>query len=207
MYELFKQTTSIERLQSDEERITIDPKNSYLKSYPEFLTYFSKIEKLEKHNVIIGIGFTYSWMPTIFDYRSTNIDEDLNSVTEILNKIKQGYIPIKSDLDFLKRCFNNSLVGTSKLLHFINPKDFAIWDSRVYRYLTNTQPHSYRLENSSAYLEYLKFCKDMTEDERYDNIYKSILSKIGYDISKLRSIELIMFSNGLSRPYPLLPNK
>jgi hypothetical protein len=56
----------------------------------------------------------------------------------------------------LKRAFNNSLVGTSKLLHFIHPKQYAIWDSWVFRFLNNEEPHKYKLEKPKTYLEYLR---------------------------------------------------
>jgi len=71
-------------------------------------------------------------MPTSFDFRSDKFDEAL----EIINNAKKGIVPSIDQLEILKGLLNNSLVGTSKHLHFINPEIFAIWDSRVYRYLT-----------------------------------------------------------------------
>ena len=97
-------------------------KQTYDVSYPEFLKYFHDIEKITKHHLVVGINFTYGWMPTIFDFRSDEFDKSI----EILNKTKSGFIPTESKLDTLKHLFNNSLVGTSKLLHFINPEKIAI---------------------------------------------------------------------------------
>jgi len=165
---------------------------TYNVSYLEFIQYFKKINTITKHNVIIGINFTYGWMPTIFDFRSKNFDESI----EILNNAKNGTIPTAHQLETLKRLFNNSLVGTTKLLHFINPKVFAIWDSRVYRYLTKNEPYSYRIGNSETYLSFLYFINDLTQLKQYDEIHKSICAKLGYQITKLRSAELIMYLNG-----------
>ncbi|HRL70351.1 MAG TPA: hypothetical protein PLT79_01470, partial [Flavobacterium sp.] len=39
-------------------------------------------------------------------------------------------------LEIVKKCINNSLVRISKLLHFINPSIYAIWVSRIFRYIT-----------------------------------------------------------------------
>jgi hypothetical protein len=128
-------------------------------------------------------------MPTIFNFRSNNFDD----VVQILNRAKQGLVPTKEELASLAHCFNNSLVGTSKLLHFINPEKFAIWDSRVYRYLTGESPHTYRLNKSEAYLDYLDFCAYLTKQNGFEEIHKSLEKKIGYKMTKMRVVELIMY--------------
>lgn len=193
MIDSFKRNIPIEKILKDERNIFISDENrSDFTSYQEFIKYFSDLKKITRHNVIIGINFTYGWMPTIFDFRSKNID----LATDILNKAKQGIVPNETELDILKKCFNNSLVGTSKLLHFINPEIFAIWDSRVFRYLTNSEPYSYRLDNYKSYLDYLKFCKYLTEKVEYHKIHELIIKKVGYKMTKFRTLELIMYFNG-----------
>lgn len=131
-------------------------------------------------------------MPTVLDFRSNKINE----ATQILNSAKKGNRPSLAELDILKSCFNNSLVGSSKLLHFINPNQFAIWDSRVYRYLFNQTPHSYRVENNNTYLDYLSFYDYLTNNSNIDSLKKLIEDKVGYPMSKMRAIELIFFYNG-----------
>src|SRR5690625_1213092 len=39
-------------------------KENYLLAYPHFLNYFQNLETIILKNLIIGISFTYSWMPT-----------------------------------------------------------------------------------------------------------------------------------------------
>ena len=191
MYNLYKTNVTIEKMRQDEETVNFD-QNSYFISYPEFLKYFNDLNSIDRHNLITGINFTYGWMPTIFDFRSEKIDEAI----EILNSAKKGVIPTERELDILKKCFNNSLIGTSKLLHFINPNRFAIWDSRVFRYLTQMEPHSYRLEKSSSYLDYLRFCEDITGHSNYEMIHASMTKKIRYLATPFRTSELIMFFHG-----------
>lgn len=185
-------TFTIDRLLNDAENIYIPTEERYLTAYNEFIEYFKNIDKLTVHNTIIGISFTYSWMPTILDFRSDKLIE----ATEILNYAKQGGRPVLTDLDILKSCFNNSLVGSSKLLHFINPEKFAIWDSRGYRYLLNKEPHSYRVENNNSYLEYLFFCHYLADSVYIDNLQSIMECKVGYKLTKMRAIELIFFYNG-----------
>ncbi len=192
MLKTFKENISINKIFTDESTIDIPKDRSDFISYVEFIKYFSDLKTITKHNVIIGINFTYGWMPTIFDFRSN----DIELVTNILNKAKLGKIPHENELEILRKCFNNSLVGTSKLLHFINPNIFAIWDSRVFRYLTNQEPHSYRLDNCKSYLDYLEFLKYLTEQLEYNRIHNSIIKKIGYEMTKFRTVELIMYLKG-----------
>lgn len=185
-------TYTQDRLLKDAKSIVIPKEEQYLTAYKEFINYFENLDKLSEHHIIIGISFTYSWMPTILDFRSNNIDE----ATQILNYAKQGSRPSLTDLDVLKNCFNNSLVGSSKLLHFINPEKFAIWDSRVYRYLYNQEPHSYRVENSNTYLDYLFFCDNIINSPTIDKLQNIVENKVGYKLTKMRAIELIFFYNG-----------
>jgi hypothetical protein len=192
MIEKLTEIFKFERLLQDAEKITIPDEERYLSAYLEFIQYFKSIDKLTQHHTVIGISFTYSWMPTILDFRSDKIEE----ATKILNKAKQGIRPSTTELDVLKSCFNNSLVGSSKLLHFINPETFAIWDSRVYRYLFKQEPHSYRVDNNSTYLEYLSFCDFITNNISINKLQQIIEQKVGYKLTKMRAVELIFFYNG-----------
>ena len=54
-------------------------KENYLLSYPHFLNYFKNLENIKLENLIIGISFTYSWMPTIL--------KDRQKIKKILNLI------------------------------------------------------------------------------------------------------------------------
>lgn len=188
----FKKNINIDKLEQDEKNISIDNNSSDLISYPEFIKYFEELKDISKSNIVIGINFTYGWMPTIFEFGSQDFDE----IAKILNHVKKGIMPTIDKLAILKTCFNNSLVGTSKLLHFINPNNFAIWDSNVYRYLTQKEPYTYRLNEINSYLEYLKFCKWLTNKEKFPEIQKSLEKKVGYEMTPYRSVELIMFVNG-----------
>ena len=115
MIDKFKNHVSIDKFFQDCKSFKVD-KQTYDVSYPEFLKYFYDIKVITKHNLVIGINFTYGWMPTIFDFRSDNFDEAI----EILNNAKKGLTLTVAQLESLKGLFNNSLVGTTKLLHFIN---------------------------------------------------------------------------------------
>lgn len=171
-------------------------KENYLLSYPHFLNYFQNLETINLENLIIGISFTYSWMPTILSINPKNeIDTEqlLDKSIEILNEVKKGQKINEEQLSTLKTAFNNSLVGTSKLLHFINPIQYAIWDSRVFRFLNNEEPHKYKLEKPKTYLEYLDFIENLKNENSFETFYNLMKRKVGYEISEYRALELAFF--------------
>ena len=120
---------SFENLKKDVETFILTENDSYVDSYSEFINYFKNIDWIEKHNLVIASHFVYGWMPTIIQLDTKNVDEVLSA----LNAVKAGHSVTESQLEIIKKCINNSMVGTSKLLHFINPNLYAIWDSRIFR--------------------------------------------------------------------------
>jgi hypothetical protein len=191
MIDTFKQHVTPEQFINDGRSFKSGNKSDYI-SYLEFVKYFSDLTEIKKHNLIIGINFSYGWMPTCFDFRSDNFKD----AVDILNRTKQGMVPTVEELMLLKGLFNNSLVGTSKLLHFINPNIIAIWDSRVYRYLTEQEYYEDRKGICEAFLDYLKFCDLLTQPNEYNQIHSFIEGQVGYPMTKLRTAELIMYSKG-----------
>ena len=163
---------------------------NYLLSYPYFLNYFQNLESINLENLVIGISFTYSWMPTIL--KALNL-KNTEKVLFILNEVKKGKLIDEQQLTTLKTTFNNSLVGTSKLLHFINPKQYAIWDSRVFRFLNDVEPHKYRLEKPRAYIEYLKLIEELKNEKAFTAFFELMKQKVGYDITEYRALELAFF--------------
>lgn len=185
----------IENLIVEAENFKIENKSDLI-SYPEFIEYFKSINKINRHNLIVGINFTYGWMPTIFDFRTTEIEKNIDLAVEILNKAKSGIDLEIKDYELLKSLLNNSLVGSTKLLHFINPEKYAIWDSRVFRFLHNQEPHDYRIGNIQNYIDYQKLLQNLTKEERFSEFYQLMSSKLEYKPTNFRALELIMFIKG-----------
>lgn len=184
---------TIDRIKEDEENASLQPNDSFLLSYPEFTKYFSSQKTITEHEFLIGAYFTYGWMPTILDIIKAN--ENLSSAICIVNKVKDRQSIDTIELTKLRDTINNSLVGASKLLHFIDPSKYAIWDSRVYKYIVGNTPYSYQISNPDFYVTYLAKCKELTEHQDFKKIHESMNKKIGYDVSAFRAVELIMFKN------------
>lgn len=128
-------------------------------------------------------------MPTIPNNSNfSNNDE----VLEILNKAKldesllSGY-----ELGKLQIACNNSLIGVSKLLHFINPHKYAIWDRKVTKFLNNGNAfYKYNAEN---YLAYLLFLNELKEEVLFEKMFQTMKQKVG-NVSEYRALELIFFN-------------
>ncbi len=161
------------------------------RSYKEFLAYFSSLQELTERDIIIGAYFTYGWMPTILDLRG-----DLAEVVRITNSVKQS--KTITDEQFRKVAFaiNGSVVGASKLLHFICPHKHGIWDSRVYRYLHQEEPYQYRLEAPDSYWNYLTDLGRLAGDERFPAVKIEVEKVVGYTVTDKRAAELVMFIHG-----------
>ena len=162
--------------------------STYFKSYSSFIKYFSEKDVLTEDDLIIGANFTYGWMPTILKFKSDNFSDSV----KILNKAKLSDRISKDEILELKSMINNSLVGVSKLLHFINPDVYAIWDSKVCDFLIG-KSHKYLIEDVSRYFEYLDLCLQITSEPKFKEAHANASKAIGYEISSLRLVELFMF--------------
>lgn len=176
--------------------------DQYVDIYKTFIDFFDAKETLTVDDVLIGASFTYSWMPTILNFKVDDFFASAIKNTEILNELKK--VDSISDLSIrhfemieeIMPFINNSLVGTSKLLHFINPEVFPIWDSRVYLFLRDGQgkANQQHLKSIKYYQSYINLCTKILSDEKFEGFYKRYEQKIGYKVSAVRALEHLMFT-------------
>ena len=127
-------------------------------------------------------------MPTILTLKL----EQPEQVLALLNTAKKGTLLTAQELGLLKSCINNSMVGLSKLLHFINPEIYAIWDSKVFKYIT-CKKSSYGIDKPNSYLDYLEALKALMNHPDFDPLFAKIQAKFSYPISPIRAIEIVIF--------------
>ncbi len=87
---------------------------------------------------VAGATAVYGWMPRIFgrlnDYSAfADVLSDLRRASTCSEALK--IVASSSRSEDVLRFVNDSVVGTSKFLHFLNPSAIPIWDSRVARAL------------------------------------------------------------------------
>lgn len=173
---------------------------NYIESYKAFIGYFETQQEINKTNLIIGINFTYGWMPTIFNFKTKEIDK----ACEILNTYKlNSMIPNSKQLKSLKELFNNSIVGTSKLMHFIRPDLLPIWDSRVNAYLMRNYNFNKRVNTVSKFEKYIGCLKQIMETKQFDTIAENVRTELQKGdlnethLSNYRILEQLMFHKQL----------
>ncbi len=173
-YEELKQPEQLER--------------TYIRTYNNYLNTINQFNFECESDFWAAIGIVYSWMPTILKIKKTpKIDNILN----ILKKVKNGKQINLKEIEELKNVINNSLTGTSKLLHFVNPKNYAIWDSRIAKRLNYKN-----INDIHDYLKYLDTLKTIASNEsEFEKIKQKVIKKIGYEVSDLRVLEICIFNS------------
>src|SRR5687767_5200052 len=170
--------------------VPADAASSYDVSYPEFLEYFNRCGSLTKHHLIIAANFAYGWMPTILDFRS----RDFEAGVVLVEKARTGCSLGIPELAALAKIVNRSTVGASKLLHFASPFAYAIWDSRVAKYL------GARIEcgdlGAEQYLAYNDCIRHLAQTTEATEIARVVSERVGYRVAPMRALELVMYHAG-----------
>lgn len=170
---------------------------SYIRSYPKFLDFFREINIIDEKSFVVGAHFVYGWMPTMLELKGPA--SSFQEVLFIVNKAKDGESIDDRELEVLAKKINNSLVGASKLLHFVNPDEYAIWDSRVYRFWSEgPKAMQRRIRTPSVYRDYLKNCHEIAQKNQFKPIHEETNNKIGYEVTPLRAIEWVAFSSAFN---------
>ena len=184
-------TVTIDEIEESESRISaFSQYDSTNYSYREFITFFQQRNNLTSHDITIGAYFVYGWMPKML--KIFNVSQ-LEHITSILNQAKIDQFPTEEELAFLRDNINNSLVGPSKLLHFINPKCFAIWDSRVFKYIEQRNAYYGDLRSIRNFLDYHYNLRQLIDQPRFSSINRSLDQKVGYILSPMRACEYVMY--------------
>jgi hypothetical protein len=117
-------------------RMATDP---YSMAYRALRSHFSGVRRMTWYAAVLGLHIVYGWMPTMPKLGSIMRWDKVrrDQLTNALTKATLGHVLTDGDLRTLRAFCNNSMTGASKLLHFLSPSKFPIWDSRVARVFLN----------------------------------------------------------------------
>jgi hypothetical protein len=148
---------------------------------------------IEPQDVVLGAHMVYGWMPTVLGLDIGAVRGfSLQQAANLLTLAKSHDLDI-SELSSLRGLINNSIIGVSKLLHFVEPTRYPIWDSRLYRFCHGKRGYEYRVNSVKAYLSYRTDLTALMSHPRLPQFHASVNAKIGYPVSGLRALELMMF--------------
>ncbi|WP_423599948.1 hypothetical protein [Roseateles sp. MS654] len=179
-------------LERGTEILSDDP---YIATYSHLLAFFEPKSSFNASDVVCGAHMVYGWMPTILELYPDADRCDLAAAAAMLTKAKLGHRLDAWELEALAGLMNNSVVGVSKLLHFVAPQNYAIWDSKVFAFVRGERPHHYRVNSVHFYQSYLEELRNLVERPGFEQFHASMNKKIGYAVSPLRALELVMFLN------------
>ena len=152
----------------------------YDHSYDPMLNHFKLISQQDKKEwLTCGASQAYAWMLRIRKPRIDIKTDALSSLCKIRELIdhKDKYFAqdddcIEGQLEPLRDSINNSIVGTSKFLHFSYPKVFPIWDRRVESVFgKKAYPHRLNKTKSNSdigyYLEYARSVHEVCNKKKH----------------------------------------
>jgi hypothetical protein len=180
-----------------------------------------------KQWLIGGSSIIYSWMPTILNFSkgsdddekaNTHLKECIKALKFIKKEIAGDFVKLLNNPEFYtkdKEChintltsfINNSIVGTSKFLHFSFPDKFPIWDSRVERatrfikkdgkpeLIKDVKKNDYQTKKVDNYISYCKAVYDVRKDTNFLNDLDIKLGKTK-KFKPIRKIENALFIIG-----------
>lgn len=174
----------------------------YLWLYAELLELAERTKEHESGNQLLAlVAAAWSWMPTTLKLESLPPKGLLQTIRSIRDaRDAASFISGRETAPF-----GRSWSGSSKVLHFIKPDVFPIWDSRVA--VNFGLEHSYQINKPTAYLDYLNWMHFicLPDFNRHRDVCTAMDEALGYParsgserprISKLRAAELILFSLG-----------
>ena len=163
--------------------------SSYVKSYESIIDFFND-NQLNENSLIQGAHMIYGWMPTILNITKHDLDTQnvLLSVEKISKEIDEA------NLIVLIKFMNNSNVGASKLLHFMYPKKYPIWDSKICKIITD-KSYPQNVKNTINYINYCEAIQNLINElpENLKNFKKEFEKIFKYQISNVRAAELMLF--------------
>ena len=163
--------------------------SSYVKSYESIIDFFNDIQ-LNENSLIQGAHMVYGWMPTILNITKHDLDTQnvLLSVEKISKEIDEA------NLIVLIKFMNSSIVGASKLLHFIYPEKYPIWDSKICEIITD-KSYTQKVQNTLNYINYCEAIQNLINElpENLKNFKREFEEIFKYKISNVRAAELMLF--------------
>ena len=171
------------------------PNNQLLTTYGPLLEFAQRTKSKFDKAMLIGLAhMAYGWMPTMIQ----NIALE-GKPSEWKKQITKGCID-SSFLYDVTRLTNDSIVGASKLLHFINPKLYPIYDSRVYKAILGEEKHnlSKDIDNYISYTNKLRtLVTDRKNITKISRIEKELVRKnfIPVKCSKIRVLEVCLYAS------------
>lgn len=169
---------------------------TYLSTYPSIRAIVdgrAKIDMCVFHQLATA---TYGWMPRVVRINPMYVESALDAVNQAL-EVQCNTV---SEVDIT--CIGNtlhSLVGASKVLHFVNPAVFPIWDSRIEGLRLGRKPSQNHMDNPANLSSYICNVHEILQEEKFPEFYREFQAAFErrliacnispYKVSEVRAVE------------------
>ena len=152
-------------------------------------------QTLDWEEAVALLHMVYGWMPTMLRIIEPHTPAQRLQLLTHLQKVKTGGLLTTAELVDVKRFANRSVVGASKLLHVLNPVNYAIWDSRVAEVFLWSGVTLIAYSTINRYVEYLDALRQWAKVPAVISECNALrqLNPALTVASDLRLIELVLF--------------
>lgn len=171
--------------------------HTYLTTYPEIVSFGTAPESIDERRFRRLAAMVYGWMPRIL-----RIDADYAKEAVVaLNVAKSASADTASKvrIEKIASCLH-SVVGASKILHFVNPSVFPIWDSKIKNFRDDQNSN---INSAAHYLRYVDEVHNIRAEPDFPSFYTEFcaaysnrLVKSGiepYVVTEVRAVEAAAF--------------
>ena len=173
---------------------------TYFTTYPSILALGSSNPSLQLADLHQLCLVAYGWMPRIARLDPKHTRAALVAIQNARSAIPQN---IKnSDVSDLA-IYLRSVVGASKVLHFVNPEVYPIWDSNIERFRQKSDPTTSYMSDASNYVSYIREVHSIRAEPGFTNFHAQFnsalavwLAAVGtnaYTVTEVRAVELAAF--------------
>lgn len=174
-------------------RIAADPVHPL---YSCLVAYFSRPGPIVWSDAVAGLHVIHGWMPTRVNFeRVLMLESDRrDELVANLNAVRKKGAIGADGLLTLAEFAGNSVAGASRLLHFLSPRSFPVWDGRTARAWLQRGLRERMHEQVPLYLEYRGTLRDWSQEA---GAQRSLLELRGLApgleaVSALRLMELAL---------------
>ncbi|MCA0423121.1 MAG: hypothetical protein LCH61_07310 [Proteobacteria bacterium] len=203
--ELWRENSAQIRLDTQKDRSQF-----YLGSYSFILAHFADCtfdgSDGDAQRFWQGLILVYSWMGRGLLTDFSDPIRRYQAQCTALQRARAGIEPTLDGLEPLIALCNRSTIATSKVLHFINPVHFAIWDSRVAHAATGGRAYPQWTARADNFLDYLECLRRSPVSAETIAEVRALLQESAErrarpaPISDLRVKEFILFMAGAKAP-------
>lgn len=173
---------------------------TYLATYPSMLAVGNVNEQIGIDRLHQLSAMVYGWMPRIVRLDPMHINAALNALQQAQAAKHNDHNNV--EIGDIANCLH-SVVGASKILHFVNPNVFPIWDSNIEQFRLRREPPYNQMSRVENYLEYVGEVHEIRQENDFDEFYQGILHVlrvrleendiVAYEVSEVRAIESAAF--------------